>query len=364
MTETRRLLVLGAFGGVNIGDEVILRAVLGLARTAGYAGRISVYGTGGDPEALPALAREYAGAGVDFLSRWQLPAMLRAAFGRDVFIGGGQVIDGAFGIRLPLVQLLAALAARLSGGRVVVGGVGVGDVGGPIVRAIYRLLFALSADIVLRDRDSAERLGFSAAARARGRVAADAAFRLAADREGEGEAGRDAIILALRNAPHIGAVDFETLRRLAARIADILPDDMRLLVAIHDSRPQFDGELAGNLMAALPVDAGELVSFASTQECLDAYDRAAAVVSARMHPLIIGACRGAAVVPLAGTRKNRALAERLGLPLREMASLLEMPDAALADALGLGASDRRPDATAIAGLAGLAATLFDGFAGK
>lgn len=152
--KKRNLLVFGAYGGVNLGDEIILRAICARARSEGYHDVINVV-VGRFPDKA-GLDADYTARNIKPISYRRPLALLKATFNRDVYIGGGQVIDGVAGMQLPLLQVLIALFSRATGGQVSILGSSTARLDQWSVRMVYRFLFALSNKIELRDTGSAQ----------------------------------------------------------------------------------------------------------------------------------------------------------------------------------------------------------------
>ena len=348
--RSRKLAILGAYGGTNIGDEMILRAAVRDARTRGYEGEIGVLG----PDAPPAgaLAADYAPHGLRFVS-WRNPvAALSAVAGRDLLIGGGQVIDGAAGIKGPLMQSALAMMARFTGGRVLIGGVSTERLAAASVRRGYALLFRCAQRIVTRDEHSLnDVLAIAPGARRRAEARADFVFGMKDQFEGGiPVAQRTVLAFAPHRSPTLEHSDLAEstafLRRMLAR----LRPGQRLAILAHDNRPDFDLGLARQLAAELGDERVEVIHFAHVDECVAFYRDVRAVIAARMHPLILAACADAFCVPLEGSRKVRDIAERLGVPHAALRDLLQLPDAAFDRATGIADDGPLPDGAAVARL--------------
>jgi polysaccharide pyruvyl transferase WcaK-like protein len=139
------ILVLGAYGYRNVGDEAILA---GLLDAIGPKRRVSVISR--SPAETAALH------GVRAVPLWRaLPELARH---RSLVIGGGGLFGadlGRYGRLVPLYGLLAALAGR----PVAIHGVGV-DAELPFVaRRLVARLAARCVELSVRDARSAERLG-------------------------------------------------------------------------------------------------------------------------------------------------------------------------------------------------------------
>ncbi|HEV2746390.1 MAG TPA: polysaccharide pyruvyl transferase family protein [Allosphingosinicella sp.] len=337
MTGVRRqLAVIGAFGGVNSGDEMILRALVEQARLNGYEGTINVI-CGSEP-AAEAARQDYADRGLSLVTWRNIAGAMRAVAGRDLFIGGGQIIDGTAGIRNAAVQAGLGVVARSTGGSVTVGGVSTRNLEAKLVRRIYRRLFALAGRIVTRDEDSlAEVRRICPAAANKSGSRSDFVFALAGLLRGASPArDRRRIGFAIHHAPHLALTAVEQSVAMLKRVAHVVPPDWELCIVAHDNRADYDLGLAHHL--AERVGGGTSVSsFATTDECAAFYRGLRSIISIRMHPIILGACAEAFCVPLLGSPKLADLSRRLLLRQWDMSELERLADDAFAGALGLSA---------------------------
>lgn len=355
----RGAAVLGAFGGVNVGDEMILRAVLTQLERVGWRADPVVIGASTpDPEAQVA---DYDPRGVRFVSWRRPPAAARAVFGRHLFIGGGQLLDGAHGLQNVLVQLGLALVAVLSRKRVAIGGVGAANLENAWVRRAYGMLFGLSAMLRPRDEETHRAiLAIAPGVDSRAVGAADVVFSMAEELAGGQPAEERRVIgLALHHAPHFRLTDTALIESLVARLLGLLPDGYRLVLLAHDRRPDYDGRLVEQISGRFRDPRLSTLGFAGTEACISAYRELRTIISLRMHPIIIGACAGCFTVPLAGSRKQASLAQRLSLPLLDLDTLIDVDDGAFRTATGLGQKGPRPDAEALASATRQARAIFD-----
>lgn len=302
MTKRRGLVIFGAFGGVNIGDEVILESDLALAKAAGYREPVTVIGTSNS--SVYRGKTSGAARATEFIYFKNLSKVLRALWGKDLFIGGGQIIDGSMGPKYAAIQLLFALWARISGGCVRVGGVGVSQIDGVWTRWFYNLLFHLCADVAVRDEASHQALQYSAAYRKIGRCAADVVFSFPIDETSHVNNTRSRIGFAVHAAPHITYMDFDEAKTLLLALIEKYGADNIDIIA-HDNRLNFDLDFARRLATSVAGGqiAPRILCFETVEECLTYYQRVKVIVSARMHPLIIGAITSCVCVPLQGSSK-------------------------------------------------------------
>lgn len=349
----RRLVLYGAFGGANIGDEVIFYADKELAKRIGisqpFGVLVSVQPKGATTAEL------YDAEEVSTVHHKSIFHALRLLWGADLFIGGGQVIDGAYGIKVPLLQYIYALTVRLSGGRVCIGGAGAFRLRGAATRFFYARLFDICHDIALRDAASLKEISYSGAGRRKGRVAADIVFSLRELMANRSSESRREVGFAVHSAPHASFMKKENAAQMVAELWRRHGENLSILV--HDSRPNFDLDFARDIVECAQRDHGagniRVRSFETVGACLDYYARSALVVSARMHPLIIGAISGARCVPLAGSRKVAQFAEQLGLQKVQQDDLVAFVAALEAEQMA--------DSSRLSRLEANASTLMDGF---
>lgn len=314
----KKLVIFGAYGGANIGDEVILHAALFLARSRGF--------NGGDIRVLTIVrslvekdqeANDYSSLGVRWAYIGNLFAAFKLLWGCNLFIGGGQIIDGAYGYKLPVMQLVAALICRISGGRVIVGGAGVYSVDTKIVKSLYSCLFSLCDEVVVRDDSSFGMLQYTSTPRKNIRTAADIVFSLRGELDVKSE--KKNVAFAIHKAPHLSLLNFDVAVKIAINLKEKYEDDF--VVVVHDSRPEFDLDFAKRLVAKVSELIGGSVIpvkvFSTVEECLQFYSETRIIVSSRMHPLIIGCLAGSACLPLKGSSKVDEFARLAGLTVAE-----------------------------------------------
>lgn len=343
----RPLAIYGGYGGVNVGDEMLLRAAVLQARAKGYRGEIVALGPVVPPD--DAVAADYDPLGIRFVT-WRAPlAALRAVAGRDLFVGGGQLIDGGGGVKVPILILALALAARATGGRLSIGGVSTARLESPAVRRAFGLLFRLADRIVTRDDAS---LGDVAAimpsSAKKSETLADLVFGMRdAFTGGVPAVERDTIAFAVHRAAKFRLSDVDEAEAFLGRLATLLRPEQRVAIVAHDRRESWDLGLARELEARIGSDRVFAHAFATAGECIAFYKGVRTVVSARMHPIILGACAGAFCVPLQGSRKVTDIGRRLGVPVKALGELTVLDDAAFSGALGLADAGPMPDPASI-----------------
>ena len=318
------VLVVGAYGYRNTGDEAILAGLLVKLRR----GDVTVVSR--DPDAtrrmhgVPAIGLAAAG-----------PALLRH---RSVVIGGGGLFGrdmGSIGRLLPLFGLSALALGR----RLVVDGVDVDSDLSPTSRRLVPRLLRRASDVTVRDRGSAALLdGWGV----RAKVEPDLSHWMpmaAADggRKLLREAGIDArfpvVGLALAGVrPHLA----DAALAAVARAMVVLPDTQFCFISMsrHPHVPAHDDlRLARRLREARPrlaIVEGDHHPAA----VLSAFGQLSAVVSMRYHAMLFADRVGVPLVPLVYAEKNVRWLDEHGLVAvhAEPEALVAALQAALASA--------------------------------
>lgn len=331
----RHFAIFGAYGGANTGDEMILRAVVKLARVAGCKGGIAVVGA-----RIPgpqAMRTDYEERGLTLVT-WRNPfKAAKAVAGRDLFIGGGQLIDGLAGIRYPLIQAGLAAIVRLTGGRITIGGVSAMRLTNAAVRRTYGWLFHLAHRIATRDAASMDDiLAITPSVAEKSEILADVVFALAEEICGGPPVWeRNVIAFSVHHSPLLAFTDFDASLRFLRRLHAMAGSGREIVILAHDVRSDFDLGYAKRLLKQLNAEGVSVRSFATTNECMDFYRQLRTIVSARMHPIIIGACAESFCVPLAGSRKVADISARLGLKQWRLDDLTALPGKEFLKAVGL-----------------------------
>jgi polysaccharide pyruvyl transferase CsaB len=142
-----RIGVLGSYGGLNVGDEAILRCVLGCLRHVRPHAKVVVFSR--NKEHTRQHHREVAEVvGWEGLSRWELSAAV-SRLNLLILGGGGVLYDGEGHRYLALVQ-----TAHKTGVPVFAYAVGAGPLNDPEERAVVRSVLAGVRDLTVRDHES------------------------------------------------------------------------------------------------------------------------------------------------------------------------------------------------------------------
>lgn len=288
--ESVRLLISGYYGAGNLGDEALLAGLLPSLLAAGVAPVVASL----DPAST---AVDHGVAAVHRIHG--LPAALWRA--NAVLSGGGGLLQDATSARSLQYYLGVVRAARALGKPVAVFGQSLGPLSSSGADRVRRVLTGVP--LGLRDAPSLElarRLGLPA------RAVADTALLVPRPPPAAADVAGALVLVPRAGYPTIGGVLAELGRRHLAAGGRVR------IVLVHPG--QDDGE-AERLRAALP--AAARVPAATVAELTAAFAGALAVVSGRLHGLVLGAVAGAPVAGLAYDPKVRGFATSIGAPVAD-----------------------------------------------
>ena len=345
------VLICGAYGKGNAGDDAILDAIVGQMRHI-------------DPDLpLYVLTRTPRETKIRYrigaVYTFNVPGFLRIMRRTRLYLnGGGSLIQDVTSTRSLRYYLLSIRCARATGNRVLMYGCGIGPVNRPAnVRRAARTIDACVDAVTLREDTSREELRRMGVTRPEIRVTADPALLLEPAppervdgwflRHGLDPAGAY-VLFVLRpwegfdqRAAAFGRAAAELRDRTGAQPLFLALEPGRDLPACRQA-----AEAAGGDCPVLPVpDDGRLI--------VGVLGRMQAVVSMRLHALIFAAAAGTPVVGAVYDPKVRAFLDYLGkrhyLPLDQVTA--DGLVAAVEEAVADGGNDQ----TAVAQLRALAA---------
>jgi len=284
-----RLLVSGYYGAGNLGDEALLAGLLAALRGTGVTPIVASLDPG-------ATARDHGVAAVD---RWRgLPAALWRA--DAVLSGGGGLLQDRTSARSLGYYLGVIRLARAIRRQAVVFGQSLGPLSPAGEARVRRALRGVP--VGLRDRPSlalAARLGLPAY------PVADTALLLpAATDPAPADAAGTLVLVPRAGHPAVGDVLADLGRRRLAAGGRVR------IVSFHAAHDRAE---AARLQAALP--SAEALAPASVAELRRALTGVHAIVSGRLHGLVLGATVGAPVAGVAYDPKVAGFATELGAPV-------------------------------------------------
>ncbi len=294
--KRRGVVICGAYGLGDAGDEAILEAILAEVRAIA------------PEEPITVLSRDPAGTaachGVHAVHMFNLPGLLKAMGGARLYLnGGGSLIQDVTSRRSLWYYLFTLAAARRLGCRVMMYGCGIGPVNSPDGKKLAARVISKNVDaITLRDRNSIDTLRELGVAGPEIVLAADPALTLpAAPRETADaflaaaglEPGRRCLGITVRLWP-----GFEEKAAAFAAAADFAWEELGLtpvFLPIVESTDTRAAKMAASYIQKAPY--AILPSCGSTAETISLFARMEIVLSMRLHALIFAAGHG---VPLVG----------------------------------------------------------------
>ncbi len=300
------VLICGAYGMRNAGDEAVLDAILSELR-------------GIDPEleitVLSRSPKETQDAhGVKAIHTFWLPGVLRAMHTSALYVnGGGSLLQDVSSTRSLLYYLFTLYAAKRSGCRVMMYGCGVGPIRRPSNRRLTGRVVQRCVDaITLREKNSLEELRSLGVTRPEITVASDPALSLTPAPESDTErllqrlgidpAGRY-LCLSLRRWPGI-----QDRLALFAAAADYAWETYGLQPLLLSVNPLQDDRTMEHLRERINAPAILVHEPLDTAEVVGLIGRMQAVLAMRLHVLIFAASRS---VPLAAVSYDPKVASFL-----------------------------------------------------
>ena len=289
------VLICGAYGMGNAGDEAILDAIVGEMRSIDPLMPISVLSR--DPQG--AMAR----LDVESAHTFNIPRVLSLMRRRALYInGGGSLIQDVTSRRSLWYYLFTLRAAKARGCRVMMYGCGIGPVEHPGGVASARKTLDAAVDVItLREPDSVEELGRFGVTKPEIILAADPALTLAAAPESEVDAlleragiapGTRCAGFALRLWP-----GFSEKASELARLARYLHEKYGLVPVFIPINHKNDSEAAEQVARLIPgVPHAMLPGPLPPAMAIGVLGRMELAVSMRLHGLIFAAGQGTPVV--------------------------------------------------------------------
>ena len=330
----KKFLIWGGYGGVNIGDEAILWALSRLLRKLEPSTPQAVLIRGG---ATPSALAQYAAWNIEVVSG-SLATTLRALRTSRLVVGGGQMVDDS-SIGWPVGwSSLFLLINKLFSNKSLVVCIGAESLKRPLQRFLVRHIYGLAQACTCRDDESTAILRGVGIPERKAWTTRDVVFSL--DRsilpQWQPSSGNKPIRIAVLIAFDPKRIR-ETTERTSLLIDALLRSGAEIILVAHDLRPDYDVQaLLALKQQYASVPAVSASSAQTVDDVLTLYSQCDAVISGRMHPLILAALAGSLPIAFGGKAKVRSLLAVSSIP----SLTTDTPETQAAEALRL--LDTRP----------------------
>lgn len=295
----------------NLGDLALLLQNLEIARRNGRQARVRRWRS-----LPPEIEQQVAAAGGALFDGRSAGAMLAAARGADMVIGGGQLIRGNMSSRSLVSLVSMAFVIRATGGRITCRGLGVSRITSGVQRRLWRTLLGMADRIAVRDAASQANVADLAPP---GKVVltADMAFvesTLHGRLHGTGNSTNGAVIIApCIDGSEGRSIEGPAIKQIVAAAARRLGHE-RLRYVCHDPRPDMDRKAAERLTPQLPTSDSRIEDGYDLEALFAIYDEAGLIVTNRLHATIFSILADRPVLVVDdGTHKIAAVAEQFGI---------------------------------------------------
>ncbi|TWT49648.1 Polysaccharide pyruvyl transferase [Rubripirellula amarantea] len=326
----------GSFGGWNVGDEAILATVENLLSIP------KIRNTGEQRKFNRTVictrvregARElYEQNGRRIVLAKDFSAIAKALRGRQLIIGGGQILTGDKSYKGLIFLVILTTMARVLSRRAIMVGIGVEGVHRRVAKLLCRVITNNCQRVDCRDEYSQEMLKQAGCDAKRLNLMADVVLSKAIAGEHlpglvddsdannletlESHASELPMIsVGLHFAPSRSYASTDEMSALASTIAEAFPDHTVSLVS-NDCRAGFDEEMLTNLESQIQHPRIRFCHFDYPDQVVQNYARSVCVVSVRMHPLILALIHRVPVVGIRRSNKVIQLSQRVPFPLHD-----------------------------------------------
>lgn len=297
-------VIWGGYGGHNLGDEAILWSMSRLLKKNDPTATVHVLTRGA---ILPEALAEYGRWGINPVRFPSLRAFQLLLSARLV-VGGGQLIDDRSMLWPVAWTSLLLFLNWLSWKRPLILFIGAEHIRRKFTIFLASSFYSLASTRVYRDHASMDAARSIGILQKNSYVARDVVFSTSRELLPKWQSGnpltpRIAVVVSHDQKRSPGKLDFA--REL---ISALLHRGCRVTVVPHDLRIEFDLGIIARLKAALPEVPG--LCYAQPRvvhDVCEIYANSDAVISVRMHALILGALSGAIPIAIVETEKVRSL---------------------------------------------------------
>lgn len=308
---TEEFAVWGGYGGHNLGDEAILWSMSRLLSKLRPGSSQSVLVRSQISEQV---ARQYELWGVKAV-RFGSISSLRLLTRARLIVGGGQLLDDTLSAWPVGWTSLVLLMNAFAGKRPLILCIGAEPIKRKITAFIAKHFYSLAQVCSCRDLETlqvVQELGLPASKVVASRDVVFSLDRSLLPRRTRKDTLTERITLVLAHDPQRTPGKANYFGEL---VSEILSVGYEVSLVAHDLRVEYDYGLLLDLEKEFAGDARVTVCKpAFVDEALDIYANSDAVVSSRMHPLILASLVETLPIAIRSTAKVKSLIEALGLP--------------------------------------------------
>lgn len=309
---TERIVIWGGYSGNNLGDEAILWALTRLLRKLQPQAEQYVLIPDGVPHHV---ALVYSTWGLRVVSG-KMPGCLDILRHARLIVGGGQMVDDTT-LAWPVGWSSVFLAINsFSRQKPLVLCIGAEPLKHPLTRFLVRHFYSKAMACTCRDDESANVLREAGIPSSKVWVTRDVVFSLDREAVPQYQAGDASdpknVTLVIAYDPN-RVVD--TIGKYKGLIDGLIERDIVVTVIAHDLRADYDIRARDEIMSHYKDFAMvKTVDVRSVDDVLVVYSRSEAVISARMHPLILASLCGTLPIAFGGKAKVRSLIQLADIP--------------------------------------------------
>jgi polysaccharide pyruvyl transferase CsaB len=308
------ILLYGMYGAINVGDELVCRAVAEGIRTILPGSRICIRSISPvrSLQFNPLPGTEVAEGGGFHYTFWLHPFRQLSVYKKAdaVVIGGGGLFQDQYGWRLAAGALLSALMGLIYKKPVYVLGVGAGPVGRAWLRRLIGRTLSQADVLCVRDEESRQELEDCGVPAGRITVTADVvpAMEIGKKQPADRDPDSRTAALILREWEGLNpAAAAALLDRLAAE---------GYTIQLHGFEPARDRQFYQNIVSRCDQRMEKSIRWVipqTLQETLDALQSADVAISMRLHGCVLAVMLGIPLLPVVYERKVKAFAEQMDL---------------------------------------------------
>ena len=271
-------MIYGAYGGVNAGDEYILDSIVKLLD------QNDVKVICEWPNISNKTKEYYSENKIVPLKRNEIVKVLIYLVKYDLIVGGGQIINGGAAIKSLLYILMIVFVNRASFNKPRIIAAGISNIKTKSEKLIARLIFRLCEVVTVRDNNS-----LLIARDLNENIIKTADIVYSRGKQTSIDNEKSNVIIAIHGSPTVKYQDDTLLKTVIEKLIESIGSD-RLKIVCHDRRREYDVEIGKTISEKYGI---ECIVLETPYEVDELYSKSCCIVSARMHPLIIGSLYGA-----------------------------------------------------------------------